>query len=103
MNKHQSGQFYPAGESMGLEVAKQEPPVIAEIYSLEKAINYLRENIALLEERLSPVLQETPPSTEGLSRDMHGESPLCRHVYQMQSEVGYLTSRIRSLLDRLEV
>lgn len=97
------GQFNQAGASMDVEVTKQEPPVLAEIYSLEKAINYLRDNIALLEDRLSPVLQESPPSTEGLSRDINGGSPLCRHVYKMQSEVGYLTSQIRSLLDRLEV
>ena len=97
------GQFNQAGASMGVEVAKQEPPVLAEIYSLEKAINYLRENIAILEDRLSSVLQEPPPSTDGLSRDIHGGSPLCRHVYKMQVEVGYLTSQIRSLIDRLEV
>jgi len=78
------------------------PPVARIATQMEKQIMLLREEVGLLEERLSPVLSaEPPPSPE--SDDEVGESPLDCTLREMQRHLHRLTVRLNTLRSRVTV
>ena len=83
--------------------ARQDPPVRAEIDSLEKTVVFLIERLQVLEERLYSVLQEPRPTTDQIVKDMNGNSAMTRKIYQINTELRGASYRIESLIDRLEV
>jgi hypothetical protein len=78
---------------------------------IDRAFNQVGENsrllfdsISLLEEKLKPVLRSLNPSTQGEDcAKVENFVPLAEGVRKIGSDFSFANSRIRNLLERLEI
>ncbi len=86
-----------------MNVPSKEPPIHAEIQTLDERISYLRQQIQVLEGRLYSVLQEPRPETLSEVEEIRGGSGLCEKIYLMSMDVAAASKQVSYLIDRLEL
>ncbi len=69
----------------------------------DKARNQLSDVIGLLSERLSPVLRSQNPSTVGESAKEQELTIIAEAIKKNGREMEFFASRIRDIIDRLEI
>jgi hypothetical protein len=80
-----------------------EGPVVMLQKELEKECAVLLESVKLLENRLTPILADVPQPEEPEGRASNTSSPLGQYLNQVIHAVNLAHTRVRQVIERLEV
>jgi len=101
--KMRPGEYREIGQTLAPDVAVQMPPIGMAIEQLEKELHGLREVIAILEQRLSPVMRPVPETMGKEQIGVPGGSAMANQLDAYCRMVRSGSANVRALIDCLEL